>query len=314
MGKARNRSYKELTLSQLRCFFETGRLGSFSAAAAALGVSHPTVLQQVRALERQLGTKLVEPHERGCSLTGAGRLLIELAGPSVETIDTLRTRFRAGLAGDVGAVTVATTPRCLLEDLAPCVAEFCTRRPGASFTFAELDDDEVASVVESRGADFGFTAAALADEQRLTLTAEPIYQLEVRLIAMAGHPLARRRAIHPRDLRHYPFVNGPEDFSSPSVRAVLDRHGAYLGKPFAARASFVASIRRFVALGLGIGLIPSVPTSPPHPGFFERSMSEHFGQIPIHLVCRRGAFVIPAAEAFIRAVRERLGAAPDAET
>ena len=189
MGKARNRSYKELTLSELRCFFETVRKGSFSAAAAALGVSHPTVLQQVRALESQLGAKLVEPHERGCSLTQAGRLLIELAGPSVETIDTLRTQFQAGLAGDVGALKIATTPRCLLEDLAPSVAEFCTSRPGASFTFAELDDDEVAGVVESRGADFGFTPAVLSDDQRLTLTAEPIYQLEFRLIAKAGHPL-----------------------------------------------------------------------------------------------------------------------------
>ena len=150
-------------------------------------------------------------------------------------------------------------------------------------------------------------------EGRLTLTAEPVFRLEVRLIAKAGHPLARRRAIHPRDLRPYPFVNGPEDFSSPSVRAILDRHGADLDTPYAARASFVASIRRFVALGLGICLIPSVPTSPPQPGFFERSMSEHFGYIPIHLVCRRGAFVIPAGEAFIRAVRERLGAGPAAD-
>jgi DNA-binding transcriptional LysR family regulator len=314
MGKARNRSYKELTLQELRCFFETVRLGSFTAAAAALEVSHPTVLQQVRALETQLGAKLVEPHERGCSLTGAGRLLIELAGPSVETIDTLRARFRAGLAGDDGALTVATTPRCLLEDLSPCVAEFCARRPGVSFTFAELDDDEIAGVVESRGADFGFTPAILSDDQRLTLTAEPVYQLEVRLIAKAGHPLARRRTIHPKDLRPYPFVNGPEAFSNPSIRAVLDRHGAYLEKPYAARASFAASIRRFVALGLGIGLITSVPATPPQPDFFETSMSKHFGHIPIYLVCRRGAFVIPAGEAFIRAVRERVGAGLDTGT
>ena len=76
MGKARNRSYKELTLSELRCFFETVRKGSFSAAAAALGVSHPTVLQQVRALESQLGAKLVEPpaSQRGDATAEKGQL------------------------------------------------------------------------------------------------------------------------------------------------------------------------------------------------------------------------------------------------
>jgi DNA-binding transcriptional LysR family regulator len=308
--KDRNRSYKELTLQQLRCLCETARLGSFTAAATALEVSHPTVLQQVRALEREFGAKLVEPHERGCVLTAAGRLLIELAGPPVEAIATLREQFRAGLGGAGCDLTIATTPRVLLEDLAQCMAAYCARWPGTQLTFIELDDGEVAGVVESRRADFGLTPSPLTDDHRLTLTAEPVYRLEVRLVARSDHPLARRRAIHPRDLKPYPFVNGPGDFSSSTVRAILDRHGAYEGKPHAVRASFAASIRRFVSMGMGIGLLPSVPSTPPHPGFFERSMSRHFGHIPINLLRRRGAFLPPAGEAFLREVRDRFGTDP----
>ncbi len=307
MKKAHNRGYKELTLQQLRCLCETAHWGSFTAAAAALEVSHPTVLQQVRALEREFGAKLVEPHERGCCLTAAGRLLIELAGPSVETIASLRERFGSRLAGGGCELTIATTPRLLLEDLAPNVVECLARRSGTQFTFIELDDDDVASAVESRHADFGFTPAALTDEQQRALVAEVVYQLEVRLVAKSDHPLARRKSIHPRDLKPYPFVNGPHAFSGTMLKAVLDHHEAFEGKPHMVRASFAASIRRFVRLGLGIGLIPSAPTAPPQPGFFERSMSQHFGHIPIHLVRRRGAFIPPAGEEFIRQLRERLG-------
>lgn len=54
------RKYKELTSQQLRSFFESARLGSFSEAARHLGLAHPTVWEQVRALEGHLGKELFE--------------------------------------------------------------------------------------------------------------------------------------------------------------------------------------------------------------------------------------------------------------
>jgi DNA-binding transcriptional LysR family regulator len=68
-----------MTLQQLRSLCETGRLGSFWAAAKALEVSHPTVWKQVHALERQFGLPLMATHRYGCQLTVAGRLLIAMA-------------------------------------------------------------------------------------------------------------------------------------------------------------------------------------------------------------------------------------------
>ena len=75
-------TYKRLTLQQLRSLCETGRLGSFWAAAHALDVSHPTVWKQVHALEREFHVRLVETDHSGCQLTPAGRLLVEMAGPA----------------------------------------------------------------------------------------------------------------------------------------------------------------------------------------------------------------------------------------
>jgi hypothetical protein len=51
-------AYTEITLQQLRSFCETARLGSFTAAAASLGLAHPTVWQQVHAVEREFGEQL----------------------------------------------------------------------------------------------------------------------------------------------------------------------------------------------------------------------------------------------------------------
>jgi molybdate transport repressor ModE-like protein len=122
-------AYKEITLQQLRSFRETVRLGSFKAAAGALGLSHPTVWQQVHALERQLGTGLVEPHKRGCRLTEDGRLLAEMIDSLVADIDTLARRFLESRGQVQQRLTVATTQRTLIEDLSDVIEVLSAATP-----------------------------------------------------------------------------------------------------------------------------------------------------------------------------------------
>src|SRR4051794_23504488 len=102
-------AYKEMTLQQLRSFCETVRLGSFSAAAASLGLSHPTVWTQVHALERRFELKLVETHTRGCRATEAGSLLAELAAPLVTGFGSLEQTFRAAQSQAAARLVIAAT-------------------------------------------------------------------------------------------------------------------------------------------------------------------------------------------------------------
>ena len=90
---AKSRPYKELTFQQLRSFCETARLGSLAAAAKAIGLTHPTVREQVLSLQREFQVKLIEPHGRGCHLTEEGRLLAEMAAPIVTSANALMRRF-----------------------------------------------------------------------------------------------------------------------------------------------------------------------------------------------------------------------------
>src|SRR5437016_1563011 len=139
-----SRAYKEITLQQLRSFCETARLGSFTAAAASLGLAHPTVWKQVHVLEREFGAKLVEPYGRGCRLTEAGRLLAELAGPTVASIGDLKRHFQEAFAKVETRLTVVSSPRILVEDLPECVIEFERRWPHVRLTLKEMRNDEVA--------------------------------------------------------------------------------------------------------------------------------------------------------------------------
>lgn len=306
MPSTSNLSYTELTLHQLRCLCETARLGSFVGAAGALKTSHPTVWKQVHALERDFGIQLVEPHARGCFLTAAGKQLVEMAGPAVEQIGRLRERFQAALEAVGSHLTIAVTPRTLVEDLAPCVPKFLRLAPRTQFTFVELPNEEVAQAVVSRQADFGVSPQPLTKAQAEVLLTEPAYSLEVRLITAPDHPLVKRRTVRPRDLRAYPLLNAPNTGSF--MWNALAKHRAYLEKAHTVHAGLAASIHRFVELGVGIGLIPAVPSAPPHPRVHERSMRRYFGPIQVMLLRRRGAFMSSAAELFVNLVRSELNA------
>jgi DNA-binding transcriptional LysR family regulator len=304
----RNRSYKKLTLQQFRSLYETAQQGSFLAAAAALKLSQPTIWKQVHALEREFAVKLVEPHGRGCTLTAAGRRLVEMIGPAVESMASVRERFRADLAGEGEQLTVAVTPRMLVDEIAPCLRAYHTQFPKTRFTFLELSIEEVPVAVLKRHADLGFTPAPLTAEQLDLLSAEPVYALEVRLIAPKDHPLARRRVVRLHDLGRYPILNRPGNVPHPLARAFLDLHGARRVTSCLVHAGLAASIRCFVKMGYGIGFITVPACVPPDPELHERSLRRHFEDLNVHLIRRRGSFIPTAGEEFIRFLRQELGA------
>jgi DNA-binding transcriptional LysR family regulator len=315
----RSAGYKDLTFQQLRSFCETVRLGGFAAAARALDLARPTVWQQVHALERRYGVKLVEPYARGCKLTEAGRMLAGLAGQLVAGVESLDRTFQTALARTTRRLVVATTPRILIEDLPSCIRAFERRWPGVQLVLMELRMEEVATAVGSGEADIGigvvrdpdvpYTASGPASElHRATpwLTFEPVYQLERILIMPLGHPLAKLRTIRLHHLRDYPLVNAPASFADEIVRLKLERIGAFLA-PRRVEVSYGAAIKRYVEMGYGLGLTLRVPSHPSDPRFHERSMRRDFDLTTVYAAWRRGALQSPEQRDFVETVKTVLG-------
>ena len=60
-------------LRQLEIFAKVAELGSFSRAAEALSLTQPTVSEHIRALEHELGLRLLDRLGRGAAVTPAGK-------------------------------------------------------------------------------------------------------------------------------------------------------------------------------------------------------------------------------------------------
>jgi DNA-binding transcriptional LysR family regulator len=84
----------DLDLRRLRYFVTVAGELSFVRAASLLHMTQPVLSRQISALEHDLGTQLLERDRRGTWLTGAGRQLLEDAGPLLAAASALERRTR----------------------------------------------------------------------------------------------------------------------------------------------------------------------------------------------------------------------------
>lgn len=302
---AKTHTYKELTLQQLRSFCETARLGSLTAAAKEIGLTHPTVREQVLALQRDFGAKLIEPHRRGCRLTEEGRRLAEIAMPIVTAASTLKKRFDLAHARAEIRLTVAGPPRVIQEDLPAATIALLNSRPRVRVAFLELHDDLVIHAVESGAAELGLTSESVPDPPPPGLSIEPGYELETLLVAPKGHPLAKKRRVRPADLRRYPLITSRHSLSDqPALAAILDRNRVFDGPTPRVEPFLSSTVRTYVRLNLGIALMYGLPPRRQSAFFHERSMSEYFGRGLVRFVSRRGTPHEELAHCFADLIRK----------
>ncbi|MGK8503676.1 LysR family transcriptional regulator [Nocardia asiatica] len=104
-------------MRQVEYFLAVRESGAFSAAAARLYVSQPSLSQQIRSLEKELGAVLLERGPHGLALTPAGRVFLPQA-PRVlraaeEPADAVH-QVVEGRSGDVHVVTVRSVTSGIL--------------------------------------------------------------------------------------------------------------------------------------------------------------------------------------------------------
>src|SRR3954454_12718379 len=123
-----------LDVRRLKVLREVAARGSFSAAAESLSFTQSAVSQQVAALERECGTKLLERGPRGVRLTDAGRALVDHADVILARIEDAEQELAAiaGLRG--GRLRLATFQSAGATIVPRALGEFHRRYPDVELT------------------------------------------------------------------------------------------------------------------------------------------------------------------------------------
>lgn len=167
-----------MDLALLRTFVTVHRAGSFTRAAALLGLSQPAVTSQIRALERQLGRPLFLRNARGVTPTTIGD---ELAHKVAPHLDALTEITEAGLDRDSVTRTLhlAGPPEFLAERalpaLAPLISQGLSIRtsfgPAAEMLTGLADGHHDLTVTTTRPRGGLLTATPLCDEEHVLIAA-----------------------------------------------------------------------------------------------------------------------------------------------
>jgi len=190
-----------LDLNAVRVYAAVVDEQSFAGASRLLAMPSSNVSRHVAALERKLGTRLLERSTRHLRMTEAGRLLYERAKPLLDTL--LSTQEELGavqreLRGPLKMCMPGEAPRLL----APILAEFCSLHPGIELEcdtrvtgLEVLREDVDLSIVFHRGhqEDSAFITRELATLPSIVVAAPS-------LLAKTGTPR------HVRELKSLPCI------------------------------------------------------------------------------------------------------------
>lgn len=173
--------------------------GSFNRAAGALLLTPSAVSQQIAALERGLGTAVVERSTRGVRLTEAGRLLVEAAGAIDAELRNAREQI-GRLGADRPRLTLATFTSGGRHLLPAVLARFAADHPEAELRILEREPEDSLPMVREGTADLALAyhfdgPLPVLPGDRSGLDWTPLMDDPLSVVLPDGHPLADRDAV-----------------------------------------------------------------------------------------------------------------------
>src|SRR5215208_6104701 len=189
-------------------FREVARLGSFSRAAQALSLTQPAVSQQVAALERQAGARLLERGPGGLTLTPAGDLLLAHAD-----VVAARLELAAGQLAELAAhaareLRIGAFPSALATSVPRSLGRLTAGRPEVKAEVVEGTTDELVEGVRAGSLHVAVCFQDAAAErrehegtERVDVGDEPFAALLPR-----DHPLAGKGPLRLKDLADRTWV------------------------------------------------------------------------------------------------------------
>jgi DNA-binding transcriptional LysR family regulator len=286
------RSYKDLTVAQLRSFCEVCRQQGFAPAARALHLSSPAVWEQIQALERQLGVKLLQRHKNGVVPTPAGKRTLEMMQQVLDGLDSARRVLREQEGIAPTEIRLVSGIRMLQEEVACGLLPFQRKYPTVRLVLFHPQGEDLDQLVGRGDADFGLTFdPGPAHLPPATIVHEPAYELDYHLVLPPHHPLSRRSRLQMHDLVQYPLIlNRPADYSRQRFEELLHKKGLLEKLRVAAETSTASVSLSCVRAGLGVAVVVANSQGFLCDGLEVRLLRRWFGPARFVFVWKRGAY------------------------
>lgn len=245
---------RDVTLKQLRYFQALAETRHYRKAAERVGVSQPSLSQQISGLEAALDVALIERGQRGAVLTPAGREVLRQARKVLDEADLLEVLAQGAKAGTHGTLRLGSTPT-----LGPYFLPYVMRRlhqdhPSLKVVVRDASPRVLQEELMAGRHDLILTQLPVWSED---VTVERLFREPLKLAVAQDHPLAGVDAIGDADLDGRDILALSSNYQlHHQIVALSEELGASLRQDY--EGTSLDALRQMVALDMGVAFLPAL--------------------------------------------------------
>ena len=244
---------------RLRYFLAVAEHLNFRRAAEEVEVAQPSLSQQIRALEDELGFELFERSKRQVRLTKAGSEYLVGVRNGLAEFEALAVRAKAARDGLRGTLAIGTAGMLMIEHLPRIVRAFRSEYADVDFTITIMRNPDLMEALRRGRIELAF-ATGVVDETSVAV--QPLWSFRSRVVLPVEHRLADRPAVPLAELSGETLIVHPHrgggSGANGAVMAVCREQGFVPGA--VREVPEIADLETLVGLvacGLGVTILPS---------------------------------------------------------
>jgi DNA-binding transcriptional LysR family regulator len=246
-----------MELRHIRYFLAVAEERNFTRAAARVGIGQPPLSQQIRDLEREVGTPLFRRIPSCAELTEAGRAFLEEALTILRHAEEAKTAARRAARGETGTLRVGFTGSAAFNPIVPsAIRAFRRAYPGVALVLEEANTLRLLERLEGGELDAVFIRPGRTDPEGVRLSR--LGEEPMLIVMPSNHLLASRRRLPLSALSGESFVLFPRAVGLSLYDEVISAcQRAGFEPVLGQEAPQISSVVNLVAAELGVSVVPA---------------------------------------------------------
>lgn len=194
------------TLQQLRILKAVANEKNFTKAASVLYLSQPSLSKQIKILEKNLDTVLINRERNQISLTESGEILLQYSERILALCEESCRSLIDLKNGDRGNLTVGASQTIGTYLMPRILVLFAQNYPQINLKVQVNSTRIIAKSIINREIDIAVVGGEISDDLKKNLTINSFVSDELSLIIAKSHPFAKKKKIHKEDLYCLDFI------------------------------------------------------------------------------------------------------------
>ena len=244
----------DISLKQLQYFAAVAEYGSFRQAAFRLGITQPTLSNQIAIMEKALKIHLFERTRKGINVTPQGRELLLSARRVLEEAQGFISQSAILSGGGIGTFRLGVTPTLGPYLLPHILTPIHNKYSDLKLYVRENAPSELETGLINGQHDLILTTLPIMSSE---LVVAPLFREPIKLALARDHRLADRLTINREDLLGEPVLTISEHhLFHRQITELCEQVGAHVLRDY--EGTSLDTLRQMVVMGMGVAFLPAL--------------------------------------------------------